>query len=471
MDYIYNKKYNKYKKKYLLLKQLIQEGGNINFAGKGSFGCLLCPPIKLSKVINSYENYTIPNFSFDKYNNCDYIGKILAEGGFGIDSYQKELKQFLTIKELDPNGKYTPQLIYANVYEKKDLQDELLIYKGSLDLVQNDELQRNYELLTTCLNDKIRLYDKFGYIISRHTGLSLESKYNSKTGKETDINKLKNFLTNFNVLLEFIKTLYDKNYLHLDIKMDNITVKEDGKLYLIDFGRFTEIDNNNYQNIIRRYLRNPHEMYSFEPKIYTSFMKKCKTIVSIENLITYVNNTDFDQLIYPYKIMPNSFLHIILKKVLKIDDTEENESIDIIQIYQKKYFLEHLNSENTIQRLNDIINKKNIDAKTHMYVSLVNGTRREGARVMKTNDNKEIKNKEKNISSVLEAVFLPIIKKYDLYCIGIVLAQVVFFNFDFDNLIPNFKEQFIELIKNLLFNKFDDVSVIISEIDELQKLI
>ena len=251
--------------------------------------------------------------------------------------------------------------------------------------------------------------------------------------------------------------------------MDNITVKEDGKLYLIDFGRFTEIDNNNYQKIIRGYLRNSHEMYSFEPKIYTSFMNKCKTKVSIKNLITYVNKTDFDQLISPYKIRPNSFLHIILKKVLKIDDTEENKSFDKIQKCQKEYFLEHLNSENTIQRLNDIINKENIDARKHVFVSLSNGSRREGTRVMRTNDNNEIKNKEVHISSVLEAVFLPIIKKYDLYCIGIVLAQVVFFNFDFNN--SNFKEQFTELIKKLLFNEFDEVDDIISKIQELNDLL
>jgi hypothetical protein len=54
---------------------------------------------------------------------------------------------------------------------------------------------------------------------------------------------------------------------------------------------------------------------------------------------------------------------------------------------------------------------------------------------------------------------------------SIVLAEIVLFSHNFDDCNEIFKEQFIELIKNLLFNKFYDVSVIISEIDELQKLI
>jgi len=54
---------------------------------------------------------------------------------------------------------------------------------------------------------------------------------------------------------------------------------------------------------------------------------------------------------------------------------------------------------------------------------------------------------------------------------GFILAEVVFFNFDFDNLNEDFKDQFINLIKKLLFNKFDEVMDIITEIQKLIELI
>ena len=52
---------------------------------------------------------------------------------------------------------------------------------------------------------------------------------------------------------------------------------------------------------------------------------------------------------------------------------------------------------------------------------------------------------------------------------GIVLAQVVLNCHTGYN--KNFKDQFINLIKKLLFNKFDEVDDIINEINELIKLI
>jgi hypothetical protein len=58
-----------------------------------------------------------------------------------------------------------------------------------------------------------------------------------------------------------------------------------------------------------------------------------------------------------------------------------------------------------------------------------------------------------------------------MYCMGFILAEVVFFNFDFDNLKSSFKDQFINLIKKLLFNKFDEVDDIINEIHKLIELI
>ena len=109
MDNIYNIKYKKYKKKYILLKQFIQEGGNIKYIGKGASGCLFCPPfnpIDIKQYLYSEIYYKISDFSFEKYDSCNYVGKILAikKQGFGFDSYENELEKFKKIKDLDPNG-------------------------------------------------------------------------------------------------------------------------------------------------------------------------------------------------------------------------------------------------------------------------------------------------------------------------------------------------------------------------------
>ena len=74
-------------------------------------------------------------------------------------------------------------------------------------------------------------------------------------------------------------------------------------------------------------------------------------------------------------------------------------------------------------------------------------------------------------SYLFNFIFYPIIDRYDIYSMGIVLAEIVLFSHNFDDCDEIFKEQFIELIKDLLFNRFDDVSVIISKIDKLQELI
>ena len=74
-------------------------------------------------------------------------------------------------------------------------------------------------------------------------------------------------------------------------------------------------------------------------------------------------------------------------------------------------------------------------------------------------------------SYLFNFIFYPIIDRYDIYSMGIVLAEIVLFSHDFDKCNKDFQNKFKELIKDLLFNKFDDVSVIIIEIDNLQKLI
>jgi hypothetical protein len=469
MNNIYKNKYEKYKNKYILLKQEIQEGGLLKFIGSGTSGCLICPPpamsamSAMSAIPKNDNSFKISDFSFDNQNDCEYVGKILAikEQGSKGDSYEDELEQFLKIKKLDPNGDYTPQLMYANIHTKDELLKNIKNIKPEditpipyTDKDQNSESEKAYK----CINEKIT-NDRYGYIISKYTGKSLLDKYNGII--ETNMQKLKEFLIKFKELFSFIKILYDNSFLHLDIKIDNITVKENenNKLYLIDFGRTVELKDNDKKkyNKIINLLKENHYMYSFEPKIYYNllfnkkFNKELNEELSFKELINYIEE-NFKSLIdpYDYNSKDEDTYMDILKKIL--------DKININTEDQKEYFINYL--EECYSKF--CYNKFKLLAKNveeNMWEEYQE-------KIEKIYENYKI-----DKSYLFNFIFYPIIDRYDIYSMGIVLAEIVLFSHNFDDCDEIFKEQFIELIKNLLFNKFYDVSVIISEIDELQELI
>ncbi len=58
-----------------------------------------------------------------------------------------------------------------------------------------------------------------------------------------------------------------------------------------------------------------------------------------------------------------------------------------------------------------------------------------------------------------------------MYCIGIVLGEIVLLLHDFDNFKNDFKKKFIKLIKNLLFHEFENVDEFMSRIKELIEIL
>jgi hypothetical protein len=536
MNDIYKIKYKKYKKKYLLFKNFKQQGGYLKFIGSGTSGCLICPPINpyiknpTLKITDS--KYQDPEFSFDiqKYKTCDYVGKILAikDQGSSGDSYENELKQMLKIKELDPNGDYTPKLIYANIHLKKELFSIL-----DLDPITIKE----------CVENKIKS-DNYGYIISKHTGVSLESKYNY-IEPDTDISKLKNFLKKFNELLEFIKKLYDNNYLHLDIKTNNITVKkeEDNKLYLIDFGRTIEmVTDTDYYNIIDSYLSQQYIMYPFEPKIYINLLKYFKDEnikeYSFEELINLINyKKNFEKSIVPYSFKSENKdndiyseqLREILVEVFKNDNLKHENIENYILERQKEYFINYLKNceqkylkekffneykndffeenkeiflnilkekilnlskedfliehkDKFLSRDSDIYWENNKDKywdslKDDIWIKYTESDiqeeyeeefwdiyEEEFITYTKTFENEKIETE-----FLLKYIFNPIIKKFDIYCMGLVLAEIVLLKYKISD--NNVLHKFEKLIQSILFNEFDDVSEIITKINKLNNLL
>ena len=109
----------------------------------------------------------------------------------------------------------------------------------------NTELIKLYE----CLYDKLKsvsdINTYYGYIIYNKLGKSLEKL------EKNDINEfnIKNVLTSFSDgIRNFINNLYQNEYLHGDIKIHNMTIKDD-KIYFIDFGYTDKYNTNrNYDN-------------------------------------------------------------------------------------------------------------------------------------------------------------------------------------------------------------------------------
>ncbi len=467
-----------YKKKYLLLKQY---GGHtvnnkvfVKFIGSGSFGCLICPPLKLSDVhisyyvekfkniaIQSKTYFAVKDFSFnnEKYMSCNYVAKIVALGSHNTngDSYEEELEQLLKIKRLDPNGDYTPKLIYANIHKGNEILK-------SIKFIKTDDHIRTE--INNCIVKKIEpeKNNDYGYIILENAGVALQDKFiTEKIYTESNLIKTNNFdiieliniLTKFCKLLEFIKILFDIQYLHLDIKFDNITIKDNGDLRLIDFGRTKHINRDNYHDIIITLLGSYNFfMYPFEPKIYINLLKYFKdknikkySFEELINLINYKNN--FLNLIIPYDINKIE-LDKIFKNLFKKDFFDFHDFHDL----KKK----------TINQINEF--EENINEYFNEYI--YNYLKIEFITYLKSFENEYPLTLNINVNELLYIIFFPIIKKFDMYCMGVVLSNIfIIYNQNYKDYNIAFKNKFENLIELLLLNKLNNVDEFINKLNDI----
>jgi hypothetical protein len=245
-------------------------------------------------------------------------------------------------------------------------------------------------------------------------------------------------------------------------------------------------------------------MYSFEPKIFFNLLKYYKeekiNEISFQELIQYITS-NFKKLITPYNYK-SEYIYDILKKVFDFD----------INKHQKEYFIKYLHDceykyintpENRKQFFSDNKNEFFQNNFNELYndpdLKLNESNKVDVLKKWNSNEyefweNYEDKIWEKyedkffdhdyitdfrikhskdklKIKELLNYIFYPLIEKYDMYCMGIVLAEIVLFKYNFDELNEEFQTKFKKLIKSLLFNKFNKVDKIMSEITELTKLL
>jgi hypothetical protein len=245
-----------------------QQKYNLEFIARGGFGCVISPPILFNDIIR--QDYPDSDKIFN-VNSLDknYVGKLLS---CGVESYRKELNEYTLVENFDKNGDYTPKLIFAGYMNRQQLVS--FIERDNQNTPYGSDLNRIYNCLLEKLRDRNGSnYENYGYIISTKVGKSFELlSYN-----EINKSNIKQILESLNDgIKNFIKKLYDNNYVHGDIKLPNMTLKNN-KVYFIDFGlvhQYTDKKTNSGTSLNFHYPFILNKFYNIMDKVTKPITKR-----------------------------------------------------------------------------------------------------------------------------------------------------------------------------------------------------
>jgi hypothetical protein len=192
-------------------------------------------------------------------------------------------------------------------------------------------------------------------------------------------------------------------------------------------------------------------MYPFEPKIYI-------------NLLLYFKNNDIKE--YSFEQLKN----LINKdeNFLKFIEPYDITSIGLDDIFKHLFKKEFLSFSEEFLSNKNIYNIKeftlNIDKYFNEY--LYNYLKIEFITYIESFEKKYTDKLE--VNELLYKIFFPIIKKFDMYCMGIVLSNIVIlYNKNYKNYDDEFKNRFENLIKLLLLNKLNNVDEFINKLNKI----
>ena len=230
----------------------------IEFIGYGTYGCIISPPLQFNNNnnINIKFNTNINNIFTSK----EYVGKLLSCDN---NAFNDEYEQFINIEKIDKDANHRSKLIFAAYMSTEELKENLIFLCNNL---QNEKTKKQIKQLYKCLiNPEKQIINSsisknYGYIISTRVGKSF--KYHKLYEFKTDeiITILENLKESIG---DLIQKLYDDEYIHGDIKFDNMTLDENLKVYFIDFGfmqKYYELDNlktssHQYPEILNIFLK------------------------------------------------------------------------------------------------------------------------------------------------------------------------------------------------------------------------
>jgi len=336
----------------------------------------------------------------------------------------------MLIKEFDKGGNYTPKMIFAGYMERKVLMDYIKTQRGKK---TNIELTKLYE----CLYEKFKKnnHDYYGYIISTRVG----KPFDNLTTDDINESNIKDVLTSFSRgIRNFINKLYEKEYLHGDIKTPNMTIK-DNNIYFIDFGLSDEYN----KTLIDKY----NNTY---PIVLTNSTNQNYPIILHLFSIVYVDQLD------TFKTNKAGYLELFNNRI--------TQPIPVSEL--NPYFIA---VNNLITSHNYSIFTNIEDVKTYLkkYIKQL------------LDDNLD-DNLEYSIKEVYEKCFLPIAKNVDIYSLSLVMFHMFYNNFYQQSFSPKDKDftlsnlvtdKTLELISKLfedaLYNKIKDPIDLAERLDNI----
>jgi serine/threonine protein kinase len=261
------KKYLKYKQKYINLKEII--GGGID-----------------ASYIISGDKLTLKY----KLEDTDYEIKYTLKENLGKGSYG-------IVKLIEKDGDTINKYIFKKGKKK-------LLFES-----YNEGIKSN--MLDGILDpDMLVLFqgkESSDFLISTYNGNDLSKEFKNKKKKIKD-----NYATTTIQLLELLYKINSKNIFHNDIKVENATIK-DNKVYLIDFGFLTSGESDvgslismSYMSVITFLEKYNFKEFEYTYPILKTFLKNTDIIgffyCCIDLLFLYNNNYDSSEMLHELEI-------------------------------------------------------------------------------------------------------------------------------------------------------------------------
>lgn len=211
----------------------------IKYIGKGSFGCVISPPIIDSRyVLKTLVPYT-------NRNNND-VAKLF----FKDRDFNDELKYSKIMQKIDPENKFTVKVNGAH-----KISSECMKFSDSI---------------MYCLKRKINDISKakFNQIIMENGGLPLNTHIYYTISYAEFLEMFKNFISG-------MISLQQNNIVHRDIKPHNVLIDDKKKtIKLIDFGlmcqHYRELYDGKDENMI--FLRGAIDYVYYPPEFYVAYL-------------------------------------------------------------------------------------------------------------------------------------------------------------------------------------------------------
>lgn len=239
------------------------------------------------------------------------LGRVIGEGGFGITyaAYDKTLGSRCAVKE------YFPRVLSSRMAdtEIKTFSDTVADYSNGLKRFKKEASElAKFDGIRNIVNVKNYISENnTGYIIMNFVeGISLKEYLENNGAKLTP----ERTFTLIAPIISALNKIEKEGIIHRDISPDNLILRSDNELVLIDFGSAREYKTDKSMTVILKHGYAPPEQYSSEGTQgpWTDIYALCATIYKM--LTGTVPPDAMDRLCGKDKLIPISKLGVKISK-------------------------------------------------------------------------------------------------------------------------------------------------------------